>query len=68
MNSGRHGSPYDRGCADSYYRRGCNPHYYTADTARSERIEKADMTEAEIQSYIDGFNENEEDRNFKEFE
>ena len=22
----RHGGPYDRGGADSYYRRGCKPH------------------------------------------
>ena len=31
----RHGGPYDRGGADSYYRRGCRPHYYTAEDRKS---------------------------------
>jgi len=28
----RHGGPFDRGAADSYYDRGHNPHYYVAGT------------------------------------
>jgi len=34
----RHGGPYDRGMADSYYRRGRTPHYYMADTGSSPRV------------------------------
>lgn len=63
----RHGGPYDRGSADSYYGRGYNPHYYTGDTYRSVRVELADMTPAEIVEYTKGYNDNEEDGNFKDW-
>jgi len=36
MLDARHGGPYDRGSADSYYQRGYNPHYYKGDTGSSE--------------------------------
>ena len=50
----RHGGPYDRGGADSWYRRGCNPHYYVEDTGSSDRVEKAAMTEDQtIKSTVD---------------
>lgn len=60
----RHGGPYDRGSADAYYGRKFSPHYYTGDTYQSDRIEKENMTEAEIEAYKKGFNEQDD---FKEW-
>ena len=56
----RHGGPYDRGSADSYYGRGCCPHYFKGDTYNSEKVERKDMTEGEIAAYKAGYNDNEE--------
>ena len=55
----RHGGPYDRGSADSYYSRGYNPHYFEGATSTTPRVEMADMTAAEITAYTAGFNDNE---------
>jgi len=63
----RHGGPYDRGGADSYYRRGCKPHYYTGDTHNSTRVEQEDMTDAEIRAYEAGYKDNEEAGDFKDW-
>tara|TARA_B110000503_G_C6962293_1_gene335609 strand:+ start:405 stop:665 length:261 start_codon:yes stop_codon:yes gene_type:complete len=63
----RHGGPYDRGSADSYYCRGYSPHYFVGNTYGSEKVDLADMTADEITEYTKGFNENEADRNFKEW-
>lgn len=52
----RHGGPYDRGGADAYYEREYDPHYYVGDTYSSARVEKSEMTEAEIEAYNKGFN------------
>ncbi len=54
----RHGGPYDRGSADSYYRRGYNPHYYVESTYSSKRVEAHEMTTAELQEYRDGYSDN----------
>ena len=35
----RHGGPWDRGSADSYYRRGANPHYYTGGSYNSMEVQ-----------------------------
>jgi hypothetical protein len=67
MYDPRHGGPYDRGSADSYYRRGFTPHYYTGATYQSDRVELADMTPEEITAYTKGYNENEESGNFKDW-
>lgn len=61
----RHGGPYDRGSADSYYRRGLDPHYYVGKTGLSKRIEKEDMTEDELDAYYAGYDDNEDAGNFK---
>lgn len=61
----RHGGPYDRGSADSYYQRGFNPHYYTGDTNTSLRIEKDQMTEEEIAAYKAGYDDNESIGDYK---
>jgi hypothetical protein len=61
----RHGGPYDRGSADSYYRRGRNPHYYKGDTARSELV--LALTKQELAEYNLGYDENEASNNFKDW-
>lgn len=63
----RHGGPYDRGSADSYYQRGPRPHYFTGNTYQSEEVLEIDMTEQEIAEYMQGFNDNEAINNFKEY-
>jgi hypothetical protein len=63
----RHGGPYDRGSADSYYRRGRTPHYYLGNTSSSPRITQADMTPDEIVAYHAGFDDNEEMGDYKEW-
>jgi len=64
----RHGGPYDRGGADSYYRRGPQPHFYVEDTGSSRRIERFEMRDEEIKAYMAGYNENEKSANFKNWE
>lgn len=56
----RHGGPFDRGSADSYYRRPFDPHFYRGDTYTSERVEMKDMTAEEITAYTAGYNYNEQ--------
>ena len=51
----RHGGPWDRGSADSYYHRGVKPHYFKGATYQSEEITRKDMTEAEIDAYLRGY-------------
>ena len=63
-----HGSPYDRGSADSYYQRGPAPHWYPEGRYNGERVEEGQMTEAQIREYMLGFAENEADLNFKDWE
>jgi len=62
----RHGGPYDRGTADSYYGRGYNPHYFVGDSYNSPRIEMAQMSADEIIAYTAGFKDNELAHNFKD--
>ena len=50
-----HGSPYDRGSADSWYRRQPEPHYMID----GARIERADMTAEQIAEYEAGYDSNE---------
>jgi len=67
----RHGGPWDRGSADSYYGRGFQPHYYkgdtrgSGDTYGSEKVE--DLTEEELEAYRAGYEQNEEEGNFKDW-
>jgi hypothetical protein len=56
----RHGGPFDRGSADSYYDRPVNPHYFVGGTHNSKLVEQADMTEEEVKAYIAGYRWNEE--------
>ena len=50
-----HGSPFDRGSADSFYRRQAIPHYMID----GARIERADMTAEQIAEYEAGYDSNE---------
>jgi hypothetical protein len=63
----RHGGPYDRGSADSYYGRPFRPHYFVGGTYQSQEVEMSDMTPAEIDAYTAGYDDNERDGNFKEY-
>lgn len=56
----RHGGPFDRGAADSYYSRPFEPHYYVGATHMSERVELKDMSAEEITAYTAGYNYNEQ--------
>ncbi len=63
----RHGGPYDRGAADSYYGRVYNPHYFLGDSYNSPEVKLAQMTAEEIVAYTAGYNDNEDSGNFKEW-
>jgi len=63
----RHGGPYDRGQADSWYGREYNPHYFVGDSYSSPRIELAQMTPDEIVAYTAGYTDNEANGLHKEY-
>lgn len=64
----RHGGPFDRGSADSYYGRPLRPHYYVGGTGMSDRVEKEDMKEHEIDAYYAGYRFNDDIvQDFKEW-
>tara|TARA_B100001094_G_scaffold280328_1_gene291052 strand:- start:75 stop:308 length:234 start_codon:yes stop_codon:yes gene_type:complete len=63
----RHGGPFDRGSADSWYRRAPNPHYWTRGSYQGEQVLENEMTEKEIEAYYAGFDENERAGAFKEY-
>ena len=62
-----HGSPFDRGSADSYYQRSENPHYWPEGSYKGERVEEKDMTPEEVEAYYAGFNFNESMLNYKDW-
>ena len=55
-----HGSPFDRGSADSYYSRPQQPHNYPNGSYNPPRIEAEDMTLAEMREYFRGYEYNEQ--------
>ena len=63
----RHGGPYDRGSADSWYGREFNPHYFVGDTYNSPRIDLEQMTAQEIVAYTAGYRDNEDFGDKKEY-
>ena len=63
----RHGGPYDRGSADSYYGRGRRPHYFLGATYSTPEVTEKDMTPDEIAAYDQGYDDNEADGNFKDW-
>ena len=54
-----HGSPFDRGSADSYYGRPQVPHKYPNGTGNAPRIESPELTLAEMREYYRGYEYNE---------
>lgn len=54
-----HGSPFDRGSADSWYSRAEDPHWWPQGTYNGTRVEAKDMTEEEIAAYYAGYQYNE---------
>ena len=55
----RHGGPWDRGSADSWYSRPKEPHYYVGDTGASELVVEESMTVEELEAYNAGYEFNE---------
>jgi hypothetical protein len=55
-----HGTPFDRGSADSWYSRPFNPHYGGVGGDSGSRVELVDMTADEIVAYTAGYNWNEQ--------
>ena len=54
----RHGGPWDRGKADSYYSRSPKPHYYNVNRDAEkiyEKVEMSDMSDNEISEYYAGY-------------
>ena len=63
---GRHGGPFDRGAADSYYGRGRRPHFYVEGTGMSPIIE--DLSPDELEAYHAGYDYNEKMGDKKRYE
>jgi len=55
-----HGSPFDRGSADSWYSRPQDPHWYPQGSYKGQRVEAQDMTIAEMRAYFAGYEYNEQ--------
>ena len=64
----RHGGPFDRGSADSWYSREREPHYYVGATGMSTRLEEVDMSEKEIADYNAGYDYNEQSGGKKSYD
>ena len=54
-----HGSPYDRGQADSWYNRPRDPHKGGVGGDSGPRVEVSGLTEEEIKAYHEGYDWNE---------
>jgi len=65
--SDKHGFPFDRGGADSYYDRPRDPHFYPNGTGNSPRINMSMMSAEEIEAYHAGYDENENSGNKKDW-
>lgn len=62
-----HGSPYDRGSADAYYLRTRDPHYWPQGTYHGTRVEAKDMTPEQLADYNRGYDEQWNNRIFKDY-
>lgn len=63
----RHGGPFDRGSADSFYRRGRRPHYFTGDSFFSTEIPILEKGSKEYNEYMAGYDYNEELNHHKDY-
>jgi hypothetical protein len=66
--STKHGSPRDRGMADSHYHRSPAPHYWPEGTGHGNRIDKEQMTPEQIEQYYAGYEWNEKYGSKKEYD
>ena len=64
----RHGGAWDRGSADSYYRRGAKPHLYQGGTHMSPMVTEERMTALEVAAYYAGYDYNEQQGDFKNWD
>lgn len=55
-----HGSPFDRGQADSYYGRKQEPHHWPDGTYKGTRVESSEMTLKQLRAYFAGYAHNEQ--------
>jgi hypothetical protein len=62
----RHGGPFDRGSADSYYGRPFRPHYFLGATYSTPEVIPEEGS-AEYEAYEAGFMFNEMEQNFKDW-
>ena len=62
-----HGSPFDRGSADSYYDRPFNPHYKKWVNGKFVKVLRVNMTNFEVDEYYTGYIENEKLGHKKEY-
>ena len=53
----RHGGPYDRGSADSYYGRPREPHFYAGASYTTDKI--TDLNTKELSDYNKGYDDQE---------
>ena len=60
-----HGSPFDRGGADSWYMRNPEPHYYQEGSYNSDRV--TNLTAYDIKCYNLGYKDNEDAGNHKDY-
>ena len=63
----KHGNPFDRGSADSYYHRPAKPHYWPQGTGHGKMVEEKDMTPDEIADYMAGYQWNEAEGEKKDY-
>ena len=63
----RHGGPFDRGAADSYYGRPSKPHFYTGATNQSQLVSVYGMSDSAIAEYHAGYDYNEMNGDKKEW-
>ena len=63
----RHGGPFDRGSADSWYSRPHNPHYFEGGTYESDPIYPP-IGSAEYDAYFAGYEYNEKFGGKKEWD
>jgi hypothetical protein len=62
-----HGSPFDRGSADSYYGRPQDPHWYPDGTYEGDRVGASDMHGIQLRAYFMGYEYNERFGDKKEY-
>jgi len=55
-----HGSPFDRGLADSWYSRSQDPHFWPEGTGHGIRIEADEMSLTQMAAYFRGYEYNEQ--------